>query len=132
MRISDWSSDVCSSDLSFQHLLLSIIGFGLRVYSQHHDVVGHAARWSGFHERVARAILDGGDSVQIDTRGRLIILDDNPSRKPPDFDKDGFDETLIIGREAAGSVAAGQPAPMYARVRAPPGTWPLSHPMMTK
>src|SRR3546814_11319330 len=99
MRISDWSSDVCSSDLSFQHLLLSIIGFGLRVYSQHHDVVGHAARWSGFHERVARDILDGGDSVAIDTRGRLVILAANPSIKPQDFDKGGIAE-LQIGRAA--------------------------------
>src|SRR3546814_4892372 len=95
MRISDWSSDVCSSDLSFQHLLLSIIGFGLRVYSQHHDVVGHAARWSGFHERVARATLDGGASVEIDPRGRLIILDDNPSSKPQDFDTAGLAATII-------------------------------------
>src|SRR3546814_18801836 len=85
--------------LSFQHLLLSIIGFGLRVYSQHHDVVGHAARWSGFQERVARAILDGGDSVEIDTRGSLIFLDDNPSSNTQDFAKDGFrSEARCVGK----------------------------------
>ena len=109
--------------LAYQHLLLSIIGFGLRVYSQHHDVVGHAARWSEFHERIARAILDGRDCVEVDTRGRLIILDDNPSSKPQDFDNDGFEETIVIGREDAGKVVADDPASFYDMVRARLGDW---------
>lgn len=111
--------------LAHQHLLLSIIGFGLRVYSQHHDVVGHAARWSEFHERVARAILDGRDCVEVDTRGRLIIVDDNPSSKPQDFDNDGFEETIVIGREDAGKVVADDPATFYSMVRARLGDWEL-------
>lgn len=111
--------------LAYQHLLLSIIGFGLRVYSQHHDVVGHAARWSEFHERIARAILDGSNCVEVDTRGRLIILDDNPSSKPQDFDNDGFEETIVIGREDAGKVVADDPAPFYGMVRARVGNWEL-------
>jgi DNA phosphorothioation-dependent restriction protein DptH len=111
--------------LAYQHLLLSIIGFGLRVYSQHHDVIGHAARWSEFHERIARSILDGGDAVEVDTRGRLIILDDNPSSKPQDFDNDGFEETIVIGREDAGQVVSGDPATFYEMVRARLGDWQL-------
>lgn len=111
--------------LAYQHLLLSIIGFGLRVYSQHHDVVGHAARWSEFHERIARAILDGSDCVEIDTRGRLIILDDNPSSTPQDFDGDGFEETIAVGREDAGKVVADDPATFYEMVRARLGDWQL-------
>lgn len=111
--------------LAYQHLLLSIIGFGLRVYSQHHDVIGHSARWSEFHERIARAILNGTDCVEVDTRGRLIILDDNPSSKPQDFDGDGFEETIIIGREDAGKVVADDPAIFYEMVRARLGDWQL-------
>lgn len=109
--------------LAYQHLLLSIIGFGLRVYSQHHDVVGHAARWSDFHERIARAILDGSDCVEVDTRGRLIVLDDNPSSRSQDFDKDGFEETIVIGREDAGKVVAEDPTAFYDMVRARLGDW---------
>lgn len=111
--------------LAYQHLLLSMIGFGLRVYSQHKDVVGHAARWSDFHERIARAILDGSDCVEVDIRGRLIILDDSPSSKPQDFDSDGFDETVVIGREDAGKVVADEPASFYDMVRARLGDWQL-------
>lgn len=111
--------------LAYQHLLLSIIGFGMRVYSQHHDVVGHAARWAEFHERVARAILDGSDCVEVDTRGRLIVLDDSASSKPEDFDKDGFEESIVIGREDAGRVVAGDPTAFYEMVRARLGVWQL-------
>jgi len=111
--------------IAYQHLLLSIIGFGLRVYSQHPDVVGHTARWSEFHERIARAILDGSNCVEVDTRGRLIILDDNPSSKPQDFDNDGFEETIVIGRGDAGEVVAGDPAAFYDTVRARLDDWQL-------
>lgn len=111
--------------LAYQHLLLSIIGFGLRVYSQHHDVIGHAVRWSEFHERIARAILDDSSCVEIDGRGRLIILDDNPTSKPQDFDQDDFDETIVIGREDAGQVVAEDPTAFYDMVRARIGDWQL-------
>lgn len=111
--------------LAYQHLLLSMIGFGMRVYSQHQDVVGHAARWSEFHERIAGAILDGGDCVEIDPRGRLIIVDDNPSSKPQDFDRDGFDETIVICRDDAARVVAGDPKDFYAMVRARLSDWEL-------
>ena len=111
--------------LAYQHLLLSIIGFGLRVYSQHGDVVGHAARWSEFHELIARAVFDDSGCVEIDTRGRLIVLDDSPSSRPQDYDNDGFDETIIIGREDAGRVVAGDPSSFYDMVRARISDWGL-------
>lgn len=111
--------------LAYQHLLLSIIGFGLRVYSQHRDAVGHAARWSEFHERIARAIFDDSNCVEVDARGRLIIVDDNPSSKPEDFDKDGFEETIVIGREDAGKIVADDPTSFYETVRTRLGDWQL-------
>lgn len=111
--------------LAYQHLLLSIIGFGLRVYSQHRDVVGHPVRWSEFHERIARAIFEDSRCVEVDARGRLIILDDTPSSKPQDFDKDGFEETIVIGREDASKVVSGDPAAFYDMVRARLDDWEL-------
>lgn len=63
--------------------------------------------------------------MEIDTRGRLIVLDDNPSSKPQDFDRDGFDETIVIGREDAAKVVAGDPASFYEMVRARVHNWEL-------
>lgn len=109
--------------LGFQHLLLSFIGFGMRVYSQHSDVVGHEARWAGFHERIAEAILGTHDSVTIDDRGRLIIIDDSVRSTPRDNDGDGFDETIVIGRDDAGLIVTGEPFAFYETVRAQIGDW---------
>ncbi len=111
--------------LANQHLLLSIIGFGLRVYSQQADVVGGSSRWAEFHERVARAILDGGECVEIDPRGRLLVVDDRPSSGPQDSDGDGFEETIVVGMDDAGLIVAGDPAPFYEMIRARLGDWQL-------
>ncbi|MGT2465829.1 hypothetical protein ACVOMV_12860 [Mesorhizobium atlanticum] len=111
--------------LAFQHLMLSIIGFGMRVYSQQDDVKGYSAEWSELHERVAKAILDGEDCVDIDHCGRLVIVDESPSSAPRDHDGDGFDETIVIGREDAGKIVAGDPSSFYAMVKARVGDWAL-------
>ncbi|RYD26067.1 MAG: ATP-binding protein, partial [Lysobacteraceae bacterium] len=111
--------------LGFQHLLLSIIGFGMRVYSQHPDVVGREAQWSSLHERIAAAILDPRPCVSVDQRGRLIIVDDSPRSGVRDRDDDGFDETITIGSADAGQVVAGDPLAFYDSVRARVGQWDL-------
>lgn len=111
--------------LAFQHLLLSVIGFGMRVYSQQEDAHGRSSLWSDFHERVAQAILGGADCVEVDPRGRLIIVDDSPSSMQRDHDGDGFDETIVIGREDAGSIVAGDPSSIYTMVRQRLGDWEL-------
>ncbi|MBY5460765.1 ATP-binding protein [Rhizobium leguminosarum] len=109
--------------LGFQHLLLSIIGFGMRVYSQHPDVAGREAQWSAIHERIAAAILGPLPCVSVDQRGRLIIVDDSPRSGVRDRDEDGFDETVTIGNGDAGLVVAGDPAAFYAGVRERVGQW---------
>ncbi len=109
--------------LGFQHLLLSIIGFGMRVYSQHPDVTGREAQWSAIHERIAAAILGPEPCVSVDQRGRLIIVDDSPRSGVRDRDEDGFEETVTIGNADAGLVVAGDPAGFYAGVRERVGHW---------
>ena len=109
--------------LGFQHLLLSIVGFGMRVYSQHPDVKGREAQWSSLHERLASAILGPDPCVSIDQRGRLIIVDDSPRSGVRDRDDDGFDETITIGSADAGDVVAGDPLAFYDSVRARVGSW---------
>ena len=111
--------------LGFQHLLLSIIGFGMRVYSQHPDVLGREAQWSSLHERIASAILDPRPCVSVDQRGRLIIVDDSPRSGVRDRDEDGFDETITIGSSDAGQIISGDPLAFYDSVRARVGQWDL-------
>lgn len=117
--------------LAFQHLLLSFIGFGMRVYSQHPDVVDQE-RWSMFHERIAAAVLGEDCPVTIDARGRLVIVDDSPRSSARDRDGDGFDETITIGMQDAGCIVGGDAASFYDSVRAKVGDWGLLPPGMAQ
>lgn len=111
--------------LGFKHLLLSIIGFGMRVYSQHPDVLGKEAQWATLHEHIAAAILDPKPCVSVDQHGRLIIVDDSSRSGVRDKDNDGFEETVTIGRADAGLIVAGNPLDFYESVRLRVGEWGL-------
>ncbi len=111
--------------LAYQHLLLSIIGFGMRVYSAHQDLAGASADWAGFHERIAGAILGVNGDVTIDRRGRLIVVDDSPISDATDRDGDGFEETMVIGTRDAGRIVAGDAQGFYDSVRAKVDDWSM-------
>ncbi len=117
-RLSAWR-------LAYQHLLLSIVGFGMRVYSQHEDLAGSAADWSVLHERVAAAILADDGCVTVDPHGRLIVVDDSPISNAVDRDSDGFEEIIVIGKADAGRVVGGDAQAFYDSVRAKVGDWAL-------
>lgn len=125
-RLSQEQNPLSAWRLAYQHLLLSIIGFGMRVYSQHSDLAGDASEWAGFHERIASAILSDDASVSIDRRGRLIVVDDSPISLPKDQDGDGFEETIVIGLGDAGRVVAKDAQAFYDSVRAKVDEWELT------
>ena len=112
--------------LAFQHLLLSMIGFGLRVYSQHQAIGGHASRWANYHERIAAAILSPEPPISIDEKGRLIVVDASPQSGPHDRDGDSYSETIVISNRDAGRIIAGTDVQsFYDGVRAKVGDWRL-------
>jgi hypothetical protein len=111
--------------LAYQHLLLSIVGFGMRVYSQHEDLAGSSADWSALHERVAAAILADDRCVTVDGRGRLIVVDDSLVSDALDRDADGFRETIVIGKVDAGRVVGGDAQVFHDSVRSKVGNWDL-------
>ncbi|WP_425998239.1 hypothetical protein [Caulobacter sp. DWR1-3-2b1] len=117
-RLSAWR-------LAYQHLLLSIIGFAMRVYSQHEDLAGSAADWSLLHERIASAILADDACVSIDKRGRLVVIDDSTMSDAIDRDGDGFAETIVIRMKDAGLIAGNDAHAFYDSVRARVGDWDL-------
>ena len=112
--------------LAFQHLLLSMVGFGLRVYSQHQAVTGHAGRWATFHERITAAILSPKPPISVDERGRLIVIDASHQSSPHDRDGDNFPETIVISSRDAGRIIAGTDVQnFYDGVRAKVDDWGL-------
>lgn len=111
-------------ELAYKHLLLSMVGFGLRVYSQQEGVAIQAARWASYHERIAATILSPGTAISIDLKGRLIVVDGSQS-EARDHDGDGFNESIFISPKDAWRIAVGDAQHFYDMVRAKVGTWDL-------
>ncbi|MBU2582005.1 MAG: ATP-binding protein [Alphaproteobacteria bacterium] len=124
-RMSAEKGPLSAWRLAYQHLLLTIIGFGMRVYSQHQDLGGQLGEWAEFHERIATAIFEDADCVSIDRRGRLIVIDGSPLSEPRDCDLDGFEETIVISLEDSGRIVAKDAAAFYDKVRSKVGDWQL-------
>src|SRR3546814_13287124 len=85
MRISDWSSDVCSSDLRIVRFARAVVPFGdNRAVLDDHRADGHFAPFGGDTGEIERAAHRFGEdrksvvwgkrvSVSVDLGGRLII-----------------------------------------------------------
>lgn len=111
--------------IAYQHLLLSMIGFGLRVYSQHSNIGDQAGRWAEYHQLIAASILSPAPSIAIDVTGRLMVVDDTPQSDAHDWDADGFAESVVIAAKDAGRVIAGDAQAFYDAVRSKVGDWRL-------
>jgi DNA phosphorothioation-dependent restriction protein DptH len=115
--------------LAYQHLLLSMIGFGLRVYSQHGVVGERAALWAEYHEAIAAAILCSDPAIGVDDTGRLIVIDNSGASDCRDWDGDGYPESVVISSKDAGRIVAGDAQSFYEAVRAKVGDWRLLPPV---
>lgn len=111
--------------LTFQHLLLSMLGFGMRVYSQQQSVALNAGRWAGFHEQVSAALLLSKPPLEIDSNGRLIVIDGSTYSGPRDHDADGFSETIVISSKDASQMVGDSSEAFYEVVRAAVADWGL-------
>ena len=109
--------------LAYQHLLLSMLDFGFRVYSQREVVRQDPQDWTALHERVAAAILGETAEVEVDGAGRLVVFDATAESTHIDLDMDGLCETIVISPSDAARIVLDQSADLYAKVRAAVGDW---------
>ena len=116
--------------LSYQQLLLSMISFGMRVYSQHESIVSQTGRWAAYHERIAATILSSEEHITIDPIGRLIVIDGSPHSDAHDHDNDGFRECIFISPKDANRIVAGDAKTFYEAVRTKVGDWGLHPPAL--
>lgn len=111
--------------VAYQHLLLSMISFGLRVYSQHTVVGDQAGLWAEYHESIASAILGPESPIAVDAAGRLIVIDGSEKSDSYDWDEDGLPESVVVAAKDAGRIVAGDAQAFYDAVRAKVGEWNL-------
>lgn len=109
--------------LALAHLMLTMISFGIRIYGQNRALSTDGKEWARLHEELAAGVLSGIADIQVDERGRLIVVDSSPSSGPVDRDEDGFLETIVLSQADASRVMVGDPAPMYEGMRQQLADW---------
>jgi len=111
--------------LAYQNLLTSIVSYGFRVYSQNLAEGGRVSLWSALQSRVMDSILSSEIEMEIDDRGRLIVIDGSPASSPRDCDGDGFKETIELSQIDASLIVHGQTATLYRSMKEGIGNWNL-------
>lgn len=111
--------------LAYQNLLSAMVGYGFRVYSQHIAESGGSSEWSRLHSRVMESIYSSEIDVEIDKRGRLIVIDGSKSSCSCDTDADGFHETIQLTQDVAGLVARGDTDALYQSMKSKLADWEL-------
>lgn len=111
--------------LAFQHLISSMLGFALRVYSQQTIASAKEAGWPKYHARIMDAVLSEEMELAIDPVGRLVVLDGSKSSDAVDLDGDGFCECLVLNRNDAGIVVSGDASPVHSAIKCRIGDWRL-------
>jgi DNA phosphorothioation-dependent restriction protein DptH len=111
--------------LAYQHLLVTMVSFGLRVYSQKTLTADGGREWASIHEKIVGSILSGDTELEIDECGRLIVFDTTGHSAPSDDDHDGFQETLLISLEDAASMVLDVDASFPRSVKQKLGSWQL-------
>jgi len=116
-------SDMLLWKLGFQHLLISMLSFGFRVYSQQSKVANQAQTWSKLHQRFVTAVLSEELVLEVDQCGRLILIDGSLTSEPRDIDGDGYKETIAISASDAATIVKGEANDLYQVIRDAVGDW---------
>jgi hypothetical protein len=111
--------------LAYENLIVSMVAYGFRVYSQHLAESGRAGDWSTLQSRVMEAILSSELRIEIDANGRLLVIDGSSSSGPRDTDGDGFNETIELSQLDASVVVRGTTENLYSSMKDQLGHWRL-------
>ena len=102
----------------------SFIQYAFRVYGQSEGLKA-PAQWTKIHANSLEAIANGNVAIDIDTRGRLILLDSSTSTNRLDIDADGFHETIVIARDEARAALLAARSETRDQLIAELGSWDL-------
>lgn len=110
--------------LAYQHLLISMVEFGMRVYSKSAARFSQSLQWAQYQERIVSTLLSGDASkVSVDACGRLIVIDKSDASSPRDNDGDNMFETIVVSTKDARTIATGDPANFYSMVKSKLQAW---------
>jgi len=91
--------------VAWRSLLATLLDYGFRVYGQLDQFVQYK-EWAAQHSATLRSLMNNELDIEVDQRGRLIVIDDSNNSAPGDADNDGFDETIVLSHKDGFSVLA--------------------------
>ncbi len=112
--------------VAYQNLLTSMLGYGFRVYSQRLASTGKSGEWSQLHARVMEGVLSSRAEVELDMRGRLIVIDGSTVSGPKDTDGDGFPETIELCHHDASLFIREEHESLCGAMKERLGSWQMS------
>lgn len=89
--------------LAWRNLLATMLDYGFRVYGQLDEFMNHS-EWAEQHSAILRSIALDELEIEIDKRGRLVIVESSNDNSIHDVDSDGFDETIVLQHKEAFSI----------------------------
>lgn len=110
--------------LAWRNLLATMLDYGFRVYGQLDKFMNYS-EWAYHHSAILSAISTNDMEIEIDKRGRLIIVESSNDKSVHDTDNDGFNETIVIQHHEALSILSRSSESIMERVRENLGSWDL-------
>ncbi len=110
--------------IAWRNLLATMLDYGFRVYGQLDKFMKHN-EWAEKHSQILKSIANNELSIDIDGRGRLLIIDKSGGASKQDTDGDNFHETICLTHAEAFSVLTRNDVNFTNTVNKNMGDWEL-------
>jgi len=120
----DKADEVDLWGIAWRGLISTILDYGFRVYGQLDHLMAHSA-WTTSHASTLKKLSEGTLEIEIDPRGRLIVVDDSPQSFPLDVDGDSYKETVVLSHSDALTLISDDSTEFLTRIQSVLGTWGL-------
>ena len=86
------AEEVAIWSIAWRDLVASWLDYAFRVYGQL-DTFMRQPEWAKLHGAVLQGLMSGDIETEVDSRGRLIVVNHSNTSGPEDVDNDRFHET---------------------------------------
>lgn len=123
-EIKSRASDVELWGIAWRNLLASMLDYSFRIYGQLDSFMNHE-EWAKQHSQILKAVSNESIDLQVDSQGRLILIDNSSGQSLQDIDSDSFYETMVLTHQEALSVLADDYSGVVTAVKNKVGDWSL-------
>jgi DNA phosphorothioation-dependent restriction protein DptH len=110
--------------IAWRNLLATMLDYGFRVYGQLDKFMKHN-EWAAQHSNILKSIASNELDIEVDGRGRLLIIDSSGGESKQDADGDNFHETICLTHAEAFSVLTRNDLSFTNTINANMGDWEL-------